>query len=402
MDAAWAALTEGGEEEGQPEGAAAASVAAPAAAAAAATDGDATTTSSSTRVAVHQYASAAALALPATATVALDPERLRSAEQAVALSPQARRELRQVFARGQDGAHDGLTPGFLEGVKHQRLVRGRAPRHRGLYVGAVTRVTPRGGIYVQLEVPLKRGDGLVFDAGRPESQEEGGSVYNVLDGRGRPLGRAYDDGGGGSGRGAAPAAAATGRRARGGAAAGSGPDADGSPGGGATAGGSTVAAGQEVQLVFGPGQVDPSRVRPGQLVWMTKDHALEAKIRSSYENLSSAELRKVPVRVAVSGAVGRPLTLTLRDAAGNEASGSTAVPLSSARQRPLTAEDVLRAIGELGDNVLTVPDGGVDLSALDLAQGERTLRGRKCLGLKCRVQPACSRLPVIVLVDGAA
>ena len=36
----------------------------------------------------------------------------------------------QVFARGQDAAHPGLTPGFLEGAQHQRLVRGRAPRHR--------------------------------------------------------------------------------------------------------------------------------------------------------------------------------------------------------------------------------------------------------------------------------
>lgn len=38
--------------------------------------------------------------------------------------------LRQVFARGQDERHDGLTPGFLGGVQHQRLVRGLAPKHR--------------------------------------------------------------------------------------------------------------------------------------------------------------------------------------------------------------------------------------------------------------------------------
>lgn len=51
------------------------------------------------------------------------------------------RDLQQVFARGQDGEHSGLTPGFLEGSKHQRLVRGRNPRHRGSFVGTVQRVS---------------------------------------------------------------------------------------------------------------------------------------------------------------------------------------------------------------------------------------------------------------------
>lgn len=46
----------------------------------------------------------------------------------------------QVFARGQDGAHLGLTPGFLLGPRHQELVRGRAPRHRGNYAGRVLQV----------------------------------------------------------------------------------------------------------------------------------------------------------------------------------------------------------------------------------------------------------------------
>ena len=48
--------------------------------------------------------------------------------------------LSQVFARGQDEEHRGLTPGFLEGPQHQRLVRGQAPRHRGALAGRVLRV----------------------------------------------------------------------------------------------------------------------------------------------------------------------------------------------------------------------------------------------------------------------
>ena len=52
--------------------------------------------------------------------------------------------LLQVFARGQDGEHGGLTPGFLEGSRHQRLVRGRNPRHRGNFLGTVQRVRAGG------------------------------------------------------------------------------------------------------------------------------------------------------------------------------------------------------------------------------------------------------------------
>lgn len=47
------------------------------------------------------------------------------------------RDLQQVFARGQDASNSGLTPGFLEGSRHQRLVRGRNPRHRGTFLGTV-------------------------------------------------------------------------------------------------------------------------------------------------------------------------------------------------------------------------------------------------------------------------
>lgn len=56
------------------------------------------------------------------------------------LSEEEWRDLRTVFARGQDGANLGLTPGFLQGPRHQELVRGRAPRHRGSYAGRVLKV----------------------------------------------------------------------------------------------------------------------------------------------------------------------------------------------------------------------------------------------------------------------
>mmetsp|Transcript_51491 Transcript_51491/g.164657 ORF Transcript_51491/g.164657 Transcript_51491/m.164657 type:complete len:592 (+) Transcript_51491:230-2005(+) len=77
------------------------------------------------------------------------------------LSPEERRELELVFARGQDAEHRGLTMGFMDGVQHQELVRGRAPRHRGTLVGEVVCVTRQGGVVVDVAAPLKRGDGCV-------------------------------------------------------------------------------------------------------------------------------------------------------------------------------------------------------------------------------------------------
>eukprot|EP00889_Picochlorum_renovo_P003033 jgi/Picre1/30063/NNA_005434.t1 len=46
-------------------------------------------------------------------------------------------DLQTTFARGQDATHTGLTHGFLKGPKHQTLVRGRNPRHRGVYAGEI-------------------------------------------------------------------------------------------------------------------------------------------------------------------------------------------------------------------------------------------------------------------------
>ena len=79
----------------------------------------------------------------------------------------------QVFSRGQDEEHHGLTPGFLAGSAHQTVVRGRAPRHRGVLLGRVEAVRPGGRVRLALAAPVKRGDGVVFDAGRPEEDECG-------------------------------------------------------------------------------------------------------------------------------------------------------------------------------------------------------------------------------------
>lgn len=109
----------------------------------------------------------------------------------------------------------GFTDGFLGGSDHQRLVEGRFPKHRGLYLGRVTRVRgdevevdgatsgrewtgaraaggaegPSGTVAAPLDdVPAdllepraspREGMGVVFDAGRPDRPEQGGPIFGV-------------------------------------------------------------------------------------------------------------------------------------------------------------------------------------------------------------------------------
>ncbi len=87
--------------------------------------------------------------------------------------------LEQVYSRG-------LGPFFLTGTNHQAVVQGRAPRHRGVLMGRVRRVTDAGMLIEPSEAhrvsPLKPGDGVVFDAAdwrSPEEPEEGGRIFEI-------------------------------------------------------------------------------------------------------------------------------------------------------------------------------------------------------------------------------
>ena len=215
------------------------------------------------------------------------------AERRAELVPQ----LAQVFSRAQDAEHNGLTPGFLEGPQHQRLVRGRSPSHRGVLAGEVIDVRrPKHGgggegeVLVRLQLPLKRGDGVVFDGGRRgmrERAEEGGAIYSVADARTR---REL------SGETSLP---------------------------------------EEVMLGFGRGAIaDWSNLRAGDLVWRTRDASTARSVRS----LGRRPARAAPpiearaVRASVSGSIGTPLKLTLVDALGREATQNSDGLLEAARK----------------------------------------------------------------------
>ena len=208
------------------------------------------------------------------AAVARTPFALDSAQQ---------RDLAQVFSRG-------LTPGFLAGLNHQTLVRGRVPKSRGVRLGAVTRTSAKS-VRVTLTPGLpadsvRPGDGVLFDLGRPETDEPGGRVWAV---------RAVRD---------------------------------------------------EIELDFDRAS-DFSRLPLGCEVWKTDDPALKKRLEQSYA--TDTTFKRPPVAATLAGDIGGPLTLTLRAPSGLSASAAWPGPLELATRHAATPESIRTQVDRLGD-----------------------------------------------------
>ncbi len=212
------------------------------------------------------------------------------------LRPEAWAEMQQSFSRG-------FSTGFLEGVDHQRLVRGDFPKSRGLAVGEVVEVRP-GSIFVSTgestgegivaATAVKPGDGIVFDNGNPERAEPGGPVYHVT---------------------------------------------------------------QEGNLLrFSMAHDFPyTRVRPGDRAWKTSDPELNRRLRASW----TSEKRTLGMHLSVRGSAGQPLeaTATCGDTTVS-ASGTEA--LRKAERSPLSEPIVADKLGALGNT-------GYHLASLDVS-----------------------------------
>lgn len=185
--------------------------------------------------------------------------------------------LEQVYSRG-------LGPYFLSGTNHQAVVEGRSPRHRGVRIGTVKRVLPEA-VIVDLEVPCKPGDGLVFDAAdwrSPQEREEGGNVYSVSD-RG--------------------------------------------------------------ELRFANGAIDFSRIRPGDLVWRTHDSDVD---KAAKPYTQGTLVRKQRVDVVAEARVGSPLRTTWTIGSVT-ATVDSSEPLVAAQSRGLTLEALREQCSRLGN-----------------------------------------------------
>jgi len=217
--------------------------------------------------------------------------------------------LAQVFARGQDAEHDGLSPGFMDGPRHQHLVRGQAPKHRGTLVGTVVSMSGTEASFMlrlssaATAVPLHRGAGLLFtsasgSSGHCERDEAGGSIRKL----------SLPDGG----------------------------EIDSTEG---------LREGAEVMLWFdvppgpnGDSMLERLRssVQEEDLVWRSGDDTLKRKVRKMW-------LRGFPgmqVTAAVSGALGEPLVVKVADREGRIGVGRSDEILSQAKKHGLTASSL--------------------------------------------------------------
>jgi putative protease len=185
----------------------------------------------------------------------------------------------------------GLYTGWFKGINNQELVHARFGKKRGVFLGTVKQVR-NAHVYLDLEGPLKLGDGVVFDAGRPDLEEEGGRIYEI-----------------------SPTLAGQGKF-------------------------------HEVALAFGHTDINWERVQVGDKLWKTSDPEAEKRWRQSFAGDAIRYQR--PVSVTVSGRAGEPLRLVMKDEGGHEVAKESRVALVVAENQPLTDEKLTAQLGRLG------------------------------------------------------
>lgn len=211
------------------------------------------------------------------------------------------RELQQSFSRG-------FTHGFLDGTNHKKLLDGTFPKSRGVYLGEVKKILS-DRVVVHIQEPLKRGDGLVFDHGKPEEKEEGGRVYDL-----------YKDG-----------KKVEGEITRG-----------------------------TYEIVMGRNAVNLKRVYVGDRVWKTSDQELERRLQKTFE--TELAFRTFPVSVKVEGKVDEVLHSTWTDVqTGNQIEIDSEALLQVAMKRPLTKEYLEQQWSRLGDTVFHLEEVVLEL-----------------------------------------
>lgn len=206
-------------------------------------------------------------------------------------SKEQMQELEQSFSRG-------FTYGFLKGTNNKELLDGTYPKSRGVFMGIVKKVL-KDAVLCEIQAPIKRGDGIVFDAGRPEEKEEGGRVYDL-----RKQGRKLDG---------------------------------------------LIKEGL-LEIVPGRKNVNLTKVKVGDRIWKTSDQELERRLQKTFEVEQTYKL--FPLHVKVTGKVGKPLVTQWYDAAtGLFVTVESEVVLEEAIKRPLTEEFLTEQLGRLGGTI---------------------------------------------------
>jgi len=211
----------------------------------------------------------------------------------------------------------GPSLGFLGGTDHQRLVVGRAPKHRGVYLGRVVAVgagtveivcdddgapwtgalamaaradAPVAGATLVPPLAPRRlepaaGLGVVFDQGHPERDEEGGSIFST-----------------------------------------------------------TALADGRWRLGFGEPGPDLRTVAAGARVWITSD---PAQHRAVVRLVTTVPDGRIALALTVRGGAGEPLHAHAQ-AGGHQVEASTAIALTAARGGGLDEALLRDKLGGLG------------------------------------------------------
>lgn len=231
------------------------------------------------------------------------------AGRAVALEPIEKLRLEQVYSRG-------LGPHFMSGTNHQKVVEGRAPRHRGLLMGRVTRVGNDSVTIASVGeaasiAPLKPGDGVVFDAAdwrSPQEREEGGRIFER-----------------------------TARR-------------DG-----------------EIELRFGNGAIRLDRVRAGDLIWRTDDPDVDRAVRPITEATAPVHRQRVSVKVVAREGQSLRTEWRLDRHPSVCVTVESAQPLGVAQNRALTVELLREQFARLGNTAYELSEIDLDRSGSPFA-----------------------------------
>ncbi|MEM7795166.1 MAG: U32 family peptidase, partial [Cyanobacteria bacterium P01_C01_bin.118] len=179
----------------------------------------------------------------------------------------------------------GLYTGWFRGINNQELVHARFAKKRGVYLGNVVQVTKQQ-VQIQTQVPVKAGDGIVFDSGQPDT-DQGGRIYGVEE------------------------------------------------------------KGHHVSLSFGKHDLDLRRIKPGYRVWKTSDPELEKTLRQSYGG-NQPQIQQ-PIDIEVYGSEGETVVAIATDPQGHITKASSEKLLEIARNNPLTTERLKQQLGRLGN-----------------------------------------------------
>lgn len=207
------------------------------------------------------------------------------AQQPFKITTTERLGLEQIFSRG-------LSAGFLKEINHQTLVPARSPKKRGVRIGTLLGKSNRGFIIqlsrsdVPTEALVKPGDGIVFDAGRPEEKELGARVTTIY-----------------------------------------------------------ARKPQQVEVILYKPVEDFPDFPADVIVWKTDDPALNKKLQKTFDIERPLATQKIDAVLA--GAVGGELRLTLRLSETLEATASWPGPLEAARKFPATVDSVREQLSRL-------------------------------------------------------